>query len=103
MPPPRRLSFPGSPLYKAPEMLAKHPYTYTADMWSTGVIMFELLCGEPPFGEAMSLPQFVKLVKGFRGFGPICPDKTKHSEVIIEKRFFLLTLGFTRSSSRSST
>ena len=80
-----KVSFPGSPLYKAPEMLAKVPFTYTADNWSVGIIMFELLCGKPPFGENMKLDDFIKYVKGFRGFGVNCSVSTEQS-IRIEKQ-----------------
>nr|XP_057945401.1 serine/threonine-protein kinase 33 isoform X2 [Doryrhamphus excisus]XP_057945402.1 serine/threonine-protein kinase 33 isoform X2 [Doryrhamphus excisus]XP_057945403.1 serine/threonine-protein kinase 33 isoform X2 [Doryrhamphus excisus] len=39
----------GTPIYMAPEMMSQRGYTHWIDMWSVGVIMFILLCGEPPF------------------------------------------------------
>ena len=39
----------GSPLYMAPEILGYQKYDAKADLWSVGVILFELLCGVPPF------------------------------------------------------
>lgn len=33
----------------APEVVSKKPYSYEADMWSVGVVAFNLLFGKPPF------------------------------------------------------
>ena len=39
----------GTPLYMAPELVQEQPYTHTADLWSLGVILYELFVGTPPF------------------------------------------------------
>ncbi|XP_057495455.1 serine/threonine-protein kinase ATG1t [Actinidia eriantha] len=39
----------GSPLYMAPEILQFRPYDEKVDMWSVGVMLFELLHGYPPY------------------------------------------------------
>ncbi|KAL0478209.1 serine/threonine-protein kinase TIO [Acrasis kona] len=42
-------SIKGTPLYMAPELVQEQPYNRTADLWSLGVILYELVVGRPPF------------------------------------------------------
>eukprot|EP00211_Chloroparvula_japonica_P007412 CAMPEP_0119126500 /NCGR_PEP_ID=MMETSP1310-20130426/5406_1 /TAXON_ID=464262 /ORGANISM="Genus nov. species nov., Strain RCC2339" /LENGTH=320 /DNA_ID=CAMNT_0007116663 /DNA_START=262 /DNA_END=1221 /DNA_ORIENTATION=+ len=39
----------GSPLYMAPEIWKRAPYTNKADLWSVGAIMFHMVTGRPPY------------------------------------------------------
>ena len=39
----------GSPLYMAPELVNRQPYTEKVDVWSLGVITYQLLSGRTPF------------------------------------------------------
>lgn len=42
-------SIKGTPLYMAPELVKEKPYDCSADLWSLGVICYELFVGQPPF------------------------------------------------------
>jgi fused-like protein len=54
-------SIKGTPLYMAPELVQEQPYNHTADLWSLGVILYELVVGKPPFytNNFFSLIQFI--------------------------------------------
>ena len=41
----------GSPIYMAPEILMGENYDSKADIWSMGVVLFELLFGYCPFED----------------------------------------------------
>ncbi len=41
----------GTPTYVAPEILAETGYGVKVDVWATGVIMYILLVGYPPFSS----------------------------------------------------
>ena len=41
----------GTPDYISPEVLIDKTYDQAIDIWGIGVIMFECLCGYPPFTD----------------------------------------------------
>jgi len=45
----------GSPLYMAPELVNREPYSEKVDIWSLGVITYQLLSGKTPFESRRSL------------------------------------------------
>uniref|UniRef100_A0A0C9R826 Serine/threonine-protein kinase PLK n=1 Tax=Fopius arisanus TaxID=64838 RepID=A0A0C9R826_9HYME len=48
----RRVTICGTPNYIAPEVLYKQAYSYEADVWALGCILYALLTGQPPFDTA---------------------------------------------------
>ena len=52
----------GSPIYMAPELLIDLKYNMKADLWSFGVIMYELLYGVNPYFFPKNIPELRKLM-----------------------------------------
>lgn len=48
----------GTPLYIAPEILEEKPYGPKIDVWSLGIILYELFTGFPPY-LAETFPKLV--------------------------------------------
>eukprot|EP01036_Dinobryon_divergens_P035398 gene35398-45861_t len=51
----------GTPYYTAPEMILREKYSFPADCWSIGVVLFQLLALERPF-EGDSAANLVKAI-----------------------------------------
>lgn len=51
----------GSPIYMSPELLNKQHYNSKSDLWSVGIILYELITGYPPF-LASNLKQLINKV-----------------------------------------
>lgn len=42
----------GSPYYLSPEIIENRPYSFKSDIWSLGVLLYELCALKPPFNGA---------------------------------------------------
>lgn len=46
----------GTPHYMAPEVMKGKGYTFSVDIWTLGVLLFEFTCGNLPFGDDLDDP-----------------------------------------------
>ncbi len=79
-------SIKGTPLYMAPELVQEQPYTPAVDIWSMGVILYELFVGKPPFYTT----SIYKLIKQIVNESPSYPSAMSRSfrdflEGVLEK------------------
>ncbi|XP_043493546.1 serine/threonine-protein kinase polo-like [Polistes fuscatus] len=59
----RRVTICGTPNYIAPEVLYKQAYSYEADVWALGCILYALLVGQPPFETATLEKTYARICK----------------------------------------
>ncbi|KAL4438313.1 hypothetical protein ABPG74_009736 [Tetrahymena malaccensis] len=56
-------SFVGSPLYMAPQILEQQPFSAKCDVWSTGVVLYEMLYGKTPWNGDSQLNLYKNIQK----------------------------------------
>ena len=60
----KAVTFIGTPYYISPEIVQNQPYSFKSDIWSLGVLLYELIALKFPF-DASSLPKLmIKIMKG---------------------------------------
>lgn len=83
-------SIKGTPLYMAPELVQERAYTRTVDLWSLGIILYELYVGQPPFYTTNLYSLINHIVRDpvtypstlsapFKDFLKVCPVNPLHS------------------------
>lgn len=77
-------AFVGTPLYMPPEIINNRAYSYKADIWSLGVIFYELLALKPPFMDYTYQSLLVKICNA-----PIDPLPESYSS---ELRNFVMNI-----------
>ena len=62
----------GTPYYLSPEIIESKDYSFKTDIWSLGIILYELCALKPPFNAESLHGLALKIVRG--QYNPI-PDK----------------------------
>lgn len=77
----------GSPTYMSPEMIIGKGHTIAADMWSFGVLIWEMLIGKTPF-ETSSSTEPIIILKTILTSKVKCPPKTPKAAAALVKLLF---------------
>jgi len=84
-------SFYGTPLYLSPELVENRLYNEKTDIWSLGVILYELCCLQPPF-KGNSLLDVARMVSE----GKYAPISRRYSKYLSGCIAWMLNLDFTK-------
>ncbi|XP_071323422.1 serine/threonine-protein kinase PAK 6-like isoform X2 [Trachinotus anak] len=78
---PKRKSLVGTPYWMAPEVISKTPYGTEVDIWSLGIMVVEMVDGEPPYFSDTPITAMKKLrdeaapsVKNIQRVSPVLKD-----------------------------
>ncbi|KAJ7988112.1 hypothetical protein DPEC_G00320250 [Dallia pectoralis] len=78
---PKRKSLVGTPYWMAPEVISKTPYGTEVDVWSLGIMVVEMVDGEPPYFSDTPVAAMKRLrdeppptVKNIRKVSPVLKD-----------------------------
>lgn len=53
----------GTPMYMSPEMIEKKDYSIKSDLWSVGVILYEMVYGQTPYHSAQNIIDLIDKIK----------------------------------------
>ncbi|UZJ57461.1 hypothetical protein CBS101457_006781 [Exobasidium rhododendri] len=53
----------GTPEYLSPEVIQSRGQSFASDYWALGILIFEMLCGHPPFFDSTPFGTYEKILK----------------------------------------
>ena len=81
----------GTPYYLSPEIIESRPYSFKSDIWSLGVMLYELCALKPPF-EGMNLHFLaLKIIRG--EFAPLPAHYSRELKTLVSQ---MLTMDVAR-------
>ncbi|PWN87562.1 Pkinase-domain-containing protein, partial [Acaromyces ingoldii] len=73
----RASSFVGTAEYVSPELLTDKSVTERSDLWAFGCVVYQIVCGRPPFKGVSEYQTFQKIIKGDYEFVDAFPEDAK--------------------------
>lgn len=70
-------SFVGTPEYMPPEIIKNQGHDFAVDFWSLGILIFELLAGNPPFSSSEPQKIYAKILDGVLKYPPYLSEASK--------------------------
>lgn len=74
----------GSPIYMAPEILRGEIYSTKADIWSLGVVLYEMLYGFCPF-QSTTIPKLLEVLKEMELEFPVTEPVTEQTKKLLRR------------------
>ncbi|CAG9323137.1 unnamed protein product [Blepharisma stoltei] len=73
----------GTPYYLSPEIIESKPYNFKSDIWSLGVLLYELCALKPPFDGSSLHMLALKIVRG--AFSQIPPHFSRDMRTLVSQ------------------
>jgi len=67
----------GTPEYLAPEIISNRGHTLSCDWWCLGILIYEMLCGRPPFCADSHMDIYHAIMRGRYQTPPDCPRQAR--------------------------
>ncbi len=74
-------TFIGTPYYLSPEMVQNLPYSFKSDVWSMGVLLYEMCSLKMPFDGLSIADLSLKIIKG--NYAPIPNNFSKELKMLV--------------------
>jgi len=76
----------GTPGYVAPEVLMRNGYGFSCDVWSTGIILYVMLCGYLPFQSSDRNRLFKRIKRGeYKMASPYCDGISDNAKSLVKE------------------